>query len=51
MFGGWAHAQPVPGPAEQPLPGRIAMIRGRGELAVCIWPEYFAITYRNPRNS
>ncbi len=51
MIGGWAHAQPVPGPAEQPPPGRIAIIRSRGELAVCIWPEYFAITYRNPRNS
>ncbi len=51
MIGGWAHAQPVPGPAEQPPPGRMALIRSRGELAVCIWPEYFAITYRNPRNS
>ena len=27
------------------------MIRERRELAVCIWPEYFAISYRNPRNS
>ncbi|WP_439594479.1 substrate-binding periplasmic protein [Falsiroseomonas sp.] len=22
----------------------------RGELQACIWPEYFAISYRNPRN-
>ncbi len=26
------------------------MIRQRGELRVCIWPEYFAISFRNPRN-
>lgn len=26
------------------------MIRARGELLVCIWPEYFAVSFRNPRN-
>ncbi len=30
--------------------GRLQAIRTRGELLVCIWPEYFAISYRNPRN-
>jgi ABC-type amino acid transport substrate-binding protein len=25
-------------------------VRARGEVRVCIWPDYFAITYRNPRN-
>lgn len=26
------------------------MIAARGELRVCMWPEYFAISYQNPRN-
>ncbi len=30
--------------------GRLPAIRARGELTVCIWPEYFAISYRNARN-
>jgi len=29
---------------------RLTVIRARGELLVCIWPEYFAISFRNPRN-
>ena len=29
--------------------GRLPAIRARGELQICIWPEYFAISYRNPR--
>lgn len=28
----------------------LAAIRARGELRVCMWPDYFAISYRNPRN-
>jgi ABC-type amino acid transport substrate-binding protein len=28
---------------------REAAVRARGELRVCIWPDYFAITWRNPR--
>lgn len=24
-------------------------VRSRGEVNVCIWPDYFAISYRNPR--
>ena len=30
--------------------GRLAGIGARGELRVCIWPDYFAISWRNPRN-
>jgi ABC-type amino acid transport substrate-binding protein len=30
--------------------GRAAAVQARGELRVCIWPEYFSITWRNPRN-
>src|SRR5690349_1952229 len=37
---GLAWAQPA---------GRLAEIRARGSLRVCIWPDYFAISYRNPR--
>ena len=29
----------------------LALIRARNELRVCIWPDYFAISYRNPRNN
>jgi len=32
-----------------PAPDQLALIRGRGELLVCIWTEYFAISWRNPR--
>jgi len=32
-------------------PGELAAeIRARGELRVCIWPDYYAISYRNPRS-
>lgn len=31
-------------------PDHLAAIKQRGELRVCIWPEYFAITWRNPRS-
>ncbi|MBB3896936.1 substrate-binding periplasmic protein [Roseococcus suduntuyensis] len=34
--------------AAQPA-DRLAEIRARGALDVCIWPEYFAISWRNPR--
>ena len=46
-----ATVEPPPAPPPAPLVERLAAIRGLGELAVCIWPEYFAISYRNPRNS
>jgi ABC-type amino acid transport substrate-binding protein len=28
----------------------LAAVRARGELRVCMWPDYFAISFRNPRN-
>jgi ABC-type amino acid transport substrate-binding protein len=37
-------------PAPAPAPDRLAAIRMRGEMLVCIWPDYFAISFRNPRN-
>lgn len=37
--------------AEISLPPRLEAIRERGVLRVCVWPDYFAISYRNPRNS
>ncbi|MDV7338251.1 ABC transporter substrate-binding protein [Terasakiella sp. A23] len=30
--------------------GRLEKIKSTGEVRVCIWPGYFAISYRNPRN-
>lgn len=36
-----AHAQPA---------DRLAQITARNELRVCIWPDYFAISYRSPRS-
>ncbi|MBY0337600.1 MAG: ABC transporter substrate-binding protein [Acetobacteraceae bacterium] len=48
-----AGAQALP-QAEAARPGlapRLDAIRARGELHVCIWPDYFAISWRNPRNS
>lgn len=38
-------AQDPAGPGD-----RLAIIRARGQLQVCIWPDYFAISYRNPRS-
>lgn len=35
----------------QSLPPRLEAIRARGEVRVCIWPDYFAISFRNPRNN
>jgi ABC-type amino acid transport substrate-binding protein len=29
--------------------GRLAAVRARGDVRVCIWPDYFAISYRSPR--
>lgn len=37
--------------AQISLPPRLDTIRSRGEVRVCIWPDYFAISYRNSRNS
>ena len=54
-----AQAAPNPAAALAPVSGssadsqpteRLAAIRARGEVQVCMWPEYFAISYRNPRN-
>ena len=30
--------------------GRLARIQGSGELLVCIWPDYYGISYRNPKS-
>jgi ABC-type amino acid transport substrate-binding protein len=29
--------------------GRLERVRGAGEVRVCIWPDYYSITYRNTR--
>lgn len=32
-----------------PVDQTLRRIQARGELRVCIWPDYYGITYRNPR--
>lgn len=34
--------------AQQPI-SRVERIQNAGELRVCIWPEYYSISYRDPR--
>jgi ABC-type amino acid transport substrate-binding protein len=29
----------------------LQQVKSRGEIRVCIWPDYFTISYRNPRNN
>lgn len=29
--------------------GRLEAVQQRGEVRVCIWPDYYSISYRNPR--
>lgn len=40
----------VPASAQAASP-HLEAIQNSGQLRVCIWPGYFAITYRNPRNN
>lgn len=37
------------GPANAAESGRLARARSAGEVRVCIWPDYYSITYRNTR--
>jgi ABC-type amino acid transport substrate-binding protein len=47
-----AATPPVPaaGPVARPTPGRLERIRAAGQVRVCIWPDYFSITFRNPKS-
>lgn len=42
-------APPRPTSATTSATERLAVMRRRGEMLVCIWPEYYAISWRNPR--
>ncbi len=44
-FAGMAAAQPLP-----PHTTTLAEIQARSTLRVCIWPDYYSISFRNPRN-
>lgn len=37
------------GAQAQSSPGHLERITGTGALRVCIWPDYYGITYRNPK--
>lgn len=41
---------PSPASAQATDTPRAQAIAARGVLRVCLWPEYFAISFRNPRN-
>lgn len=47
FLGGWGQSQ-----AQVPMQASATLeaIRARGAVRVCIWPDYFAISFRNPRN-
>lgn len=36
-------------PALASAPGHLARIRQRGEVRICVWPDYYSISYRNPK--
>lgn len=40
----------APAPSSAAQETHLQSIAARGTLRVCIWPGYFSITYRNPRN-
>jgi cyclohexadienyl dehydratase len=44
VWGGTAFAQTLP------AGGRLERIRAAGVLRVCIWPDYYSITFRNPKS-
>jgi ABC-type amino acid transport substrate-binding protein len=45
-----AVALPLAGTAqEQRVPGRLERIAAAKSLRVCIWPDYYGITFRNPK--
>ncbi|HPU53719.1 MAG TPA: ABC transporter substrate-binding protein [Burkholderiaceae bacterium] len=45
-----AFAGPTPSAAAQPGAARLDRIKAAGQLRVCIWPEYYGITFRNPKS-
>jgi cyclohexadienyl dehydratase len=36
--------------AAKPATGRLERVQAAGTLRVCIWPEYYGITFRNPKS-
>jgi len=48
LFGLWVPASVLS--AESGMsPDRLTHVLQRGQLRVCIWPDYYGITYRNPK--
>ncbi len=48
LLAGAARAE-TPAPAAPPT-SRLERIRASGTMRVCIWPDYFSITFRNPKS-
>jgi ABC-type amino acid transport substrate-binding protein len=42
-------ALPLLALAAEPAGGRLAQVLAAREVRVCIWPDYFGITFRNPK--
>jgi ABC-type amino acid transport substrate-binding protein len=42
-------ATPAKSPAPATVPTRLERVIQSGELRVCIWPQYYSVTYRNPK--
>ncbi|MDS4013487.1 MAG: ABC transporter substrate-binding protein [Candidatus Accumulibacter sp.] len=42
-------ALPDRGLLAEPLASRLERIKAGGRMRVCIWPDYYSITYRNPK--
>ena len=40
----------LPCASAQPVGARLERIKSMGQLRVCIWPEYYGITFRNPKS-
>ncbi|WP_006787120.1 ABC transporter substrate-binding protein [Thiorhodospira sibirica] len=45
----WMLSFPLSAQVQADLPSRLDQVLERGEVRVCIWPEYYGISYRNPR--
>jgi cyclohexadienyl dehydratase len=44
------HANAQPRTTAAPAGGRLERILAAGTLRVCIWPQYYGVTYRNPKS-
>ncbi|MBE9606560.1 amino acid ABC transporter substrate-binding protein [Acetobacteraceae bacterium H6797] len=47
-----SYLQPVVSvPMQRGAADRLAAIKAKGQVGICIWPEYYSISWRNPRTN